>query len=149
MAGNSQYKAQEFIDAIPGTGGIVTKIAAKVGCSWHTAKKYIDNYATVQQAYAAECERVLDAAESVIIKKITEEDEQTAKWYLTMKGGDRGYAPKSRHELTGKDEGPIETKDVTLPDEQKHRAISSLLRSIDGQLRRQGVRGEGIVDATE
>jgi hypothetical protein len=70
MASRPQFKAQEFIDAIPGTGGIITKIAAKVGCSWHTAKKYIDNYATVLQAYNDECEKVLDMAESVVIKKI-------------------------------------------------------------------------------
>ena len=58
--------------------------------------------------------KVLDAAESVVIKKITEEDEQTAKWYLKMKGGKRGYVQQRRHELTGKDEGPIEH--VVKPD---------------------------------
>jgi hypothetical protein len=101
MASKEQFKAQEFIDAIPNTGGIITKIAAKVGCSWHTAKKYIDNYATVQQAYQDECEKVLDMAESVVIKKITEEDEQTAKWYLGMKGSRRGYVPKQAVEQSG------------------------------------------------
>lgn len=107
MAGANQYKAQQFIDAIPGTGGIVSKIAAKVGCSWHTARKYIDNYPTIKQAYDDECEKVLDAAESVIIKKITEEDEQTAKWYLTMKGRQRGYAKTDRQELYGADGEPL------------------------------------------
>ena len=34
--GNS-YTAQTFIDAIPGTGGIVSAIARKVGCEWNTA----------------------------------------------------------------------------------------------------------------
>jgi len=101
VAGNNQYKAADFISAIPGTGGIITKIAANVGCSWHTAKKYIDEMATVQAAYRDECEKVLDAAESVVIKKITEEDEQTAKWYLAMKGAGRGYAPKQRIEQEG------------------------------------------------
>lgn len=94
MANQPQFRASDFIDAIPGTGGIVSKIAAKVGCSWHTARKYIDNYPTIKQAYDDECERVLDAAESVVIKKITEEDEQTAKWYLKMKGSRRGYAQR-------------------------------------------------------
>ena len=65
--GSNGYKAADFIEAIPGTGGIITKIAAKVGCSWGTAKKYIDEYATVQVAYQDECEKVLDAAESVVI----------------------------------------------------------------------------------
>ena len=109
MSGNNQYKAQQFIDAIPGTGGIVTKIAAVVGCAWHTAKKYIDNYPTITQAYNDECETVLDVAESVIIQKLTEQDEHTAKWYLAMKGSRRGYAQKQKieHSGTGKDGGVI------------------------------------------
>ena len=101
MGANNHYKAQQFIDVIPGTGGIVTKIAAAVGCSWHTAKKYIDTYPTIGQAYDDECETVLDVAESVIIKKLTEQDEQTAKWYLAMKGTRRGYAQKQKIEHTG------------------------------------------------
>ena len=107
MASKPQFKVQQFIDAIPDTGGIITKIAAKVGCSWHTAKKYIDGHATVKAAYDNECERVLDLAESVIIQKLFDTDEQTAKWYLTMKGGDRGYAPKQRIEHGGVDGEPI------------------------------------------
>ena len=39
---NGTYTAAQFIAAIPGTGGIITKIAEKVGCAWHTAKKYIE-----------------------------------------------------------------------------------------------------------
>jgi hypothetical protein len=107
MVSRPQFRAQQFIDAIPGTGGIITKIAAKVGCSWHTAAKYIDRYPTIQQAYRDECEKVLDMAESVVIQKITEADEHTAKWYLTMKGDGRAYAPKQRHEVTGAEGGPI------------------------------------------
>lgn len=97
MAGNNQFKAQQFIDAIPGTGGIISTIAKRVGCSWNTAKKYIDTYSTIKQAYNDECETVLDAAESVILTDIKAKDAQTAKWYLTMKGRRRGYA--KRHEV--------------------------------------------------
>lgn len=111
MGANNHYKAQQFIDAIPGTGGIVTKIAARVGCSWHTARKYIDNYPTVLRAYTDECEELLDTAESVIIQKIDEDDEQMAKWYLTMKGADRGYATKQRIQHSGEgDDGEIEIR---------------------------------------
>lgn len=115
MPGANQYRAQQFIDAISGSGGIITTIAKRVGCSWHTAKKYIDGYATVAQAYADECEKVLDAAESVIVGGIVEEkDRQIAKWYLTMKGGDRGYASKQKLEHTGADGGPLTFKEVVV-----------------------------------
>lgn len=101
MAANNHFKAQDFIDAIPGTGGIISTIAKKVGCSWNTAKKYINTYPTVKAAYDAECEAVLDAAESVILADIQSKDTQTAKWYLTMKGRHRGYAPKQVVEQEG------------------------------------------------
>lgn len=62
MANKDQFTAKDFIEAIPGTGGIVSTIAKAVGCEWHTAKKYIDNYPTVKQAYDDECEKNLDIA---------------------------------------------------------------------------------------
>ena len=105
---NGRYTAQQFIDVIPGSGGIITTIARRVGCHWITAKKYITTRPTITAAYTAECERVLDAAESVIIGDIVEKkDVQTAKWYLTMKGRERGYAQTQRQELTGADGGAI------------------------------------------
>jgi hypothetical protein len=99
MGANNHYKAKDFIDVIPGTGGIISTIAKRVGCSWHTAKKYIDTYPTIKVVYDAECEAVLDAAESVILGDIQDKDVQTAKWYLMMKGSDRGYTPKTKQEL--------------------------------------------------
>ena len=41
MAGSNQFTAKQFIKAIPGTGGIISALADKVGCGWHTAKRYI------------------------------------------------------------------------------------------------------------
>lgn len=64
------YTAAQFIEAISGSGGIISTIAARVGCQWHTAKKYIDTYPTVAAAYQAECERTSDIAEGVIIGNI-------------------------------------------------------------------------------
>ena len=105
--GNGRYLAQDFIDAIPGSGGIITTIASRVGCAWHTAKRYITEYATVAQAYEDECAKVVDLAESVVINSIKDKDVQTAKWYLSMKGAERGYVQTQRSEVTGKDGGPI------------------------------------------
>ena len=102
MAGTSQYRASDFLDAIPGSGGIKTTIAKRVGCAWHTVDKYVREYPTVAKAYADECEKVLDAAESVIVGDIVDRKEvQTAKWYLTMKGTERGYVQKQTHEQSG------------------------------------------------
>lgn len=109
MAKPNQYKAQDFIDAIKNSGGIISTIAARVGCNWNTAKKYITEYATVQKAYQDECEKMLDMAESTVLGAIRDDkDVPTAKWYLTMKGGrERGYVPVQRQEHTGKDGEPL------------------------------------------
>ena len=102
MPGANQFKAQDFIEAIPGTGGIISTISKRVGCSWHTAKKYITKFPTVAKVYRDECEAITDMAELTIIKAIKGNDAQTAKWYLTMKGRDRGYAVTQRQEITGR-----------------------------------------------
>ena len=104
------YTAQTFIDAIPGTGGIISAIARKVGCEWNTAKKYIDQYPTVRAAYDAECEAMLDLAESTVLKNIKDGDTQDAKWYLTKKGKRRGYGDAV--EVTGADGGALQTEIV-------------------------------------
>lgn len=97
---NGRYLVQDFIDAIPGTGGIITTIAKRVGCTWHTAKKYIDTRPTIQRAYNDECEKLTDAAESIIATMITDKNLSAvkkmaaAKWYLTRKGKDRGYSTR-------------------------------------------------------
>ena len=100
------YKAQDFIAVIPGSGGIVSTIAARLDCNWHTAKKYIDTMPTVKQAYDDECEKVLDRAESVLIQSINEGDSADSKWYLTKKGKHRGYVDH-RAEITGADGAPL------------------------------------------
>ena len=92
------YTAQQFIDAIPGTGGIVTGIAKRVGCSWHTAKRYIDMYATVRQAYDDECEAILDMAELRTIEKIKEGEWPVIRYYLSTKGRHRGYVTRQEIE---------------------------------------------------
>ena len=110
--GNGHYTAALFIAAIPGTGGIISTIARKVGCSWNTAKRYITEYPTVATAYDNEVNTALDVAESIIFDNLrllrreqaTEEkpvESSLAKWFLTTKGKDRGYTERQEHEQVG------------------------------------------------
>ena len=105
MGKPKQYTASQFIDAIKNSGGIVSTIAARVGCDWYTAKRYIDGMPTVAQAYADECEAVLDLAESKLIMSIKDGNTQDAKWLLSKKGKHRGYGEVLT--LSGPDDGPI------------------------------------------
>ncbi len=113
--GKELYTAKQFIDAIPGTGGIVSTIADRVGCKWHTARKYIEEYPTVKDVYNEEIERVIDLAEGVLIQNIQiaakqakagrDVDTSDVKWFLSRKAKSRGYV--ERQELTGADGGAI------------------------------------------
>ena len=87
MGRTNGFTARQFIDAIPGTGGIISTIAKKVGCEWHTAKKYIENYPTIKLAYENEKHRIDDAAVSNIYKAIADGDLGTSKWWASMKLG--------------------------------------------------------------
>ena len=88
---SSRFTVDQFIAAIVDSGGIISTIAKRVGCSWHWAKRFIDNHPSLLEAYNDETEKVLDVAESVLIKSIQNGDTQDAKWLLSKKGKKRGY----------------------------------------------------------
>ena len=113
----SKYTAADYLAAIPGSAGVISTIAARVGCAWSTAKKDIEGFATVKQAYQDEVNKNLDRAESLIFANIqfglneqkAEQkpvDSADARWYLRMKGKDRGYV--ERQEVTGAEGGPVQ-----------------------------------------
>jgi hypothetical protein len=116
MASKEKYTAEQMRAAVPGTGGIVTAIAHKVGCDTGTFLKYKAKYATVKAAYDAEVDSTLDVAESVLLDNIrlarrfqsenkTVVDTSDSKWYLTKKGKHRGYGDALQ--VSGPDDGPI------------------------------------------
>jgi hypothetical protein len=95
----ANYTAKQFIAAIPKTGGVISDIAKKVGCSWHTAKKYIEEYSTVNEAYQAEKNRITDIARNNIIKAIERNDLQMSKWWLQVMDDD--FIPKQETKQSG------------------------------------------------
>jgi hypothetical protein len=114
MSKTNQYTAQQFINAIPGSGGIISTIARRVDCNWSTAKKYIESFSTIKAAYDDEREAILDVAESVVYGNIqaaakiqrstdynAQVDSSDAKWLLARKGKDRGYAEQNEVDIRG------------------------------------------------
>lgn len=93
------YTAEQFIKAIPGTGGVIGLLADNMGCKWHTAKKYVTEYATVKAAWEDECNRVTDRAKHNLIKAIHGGDLQISKWWMQVK--DPEFRPKQGHKLSG------------------------------------------------
>ena len=110
------YRVKEFKEAIPGTGGLITAIAKKVGCAWNTAKKNIDEHAILTIMVENEKHKVDDMAENVIIQSISSGDIQTAKWWLERKRRDEF---STRTDITS-DGKPLETNVVIyLPDNNR------------------------------
>ena len=111
--GNGHYRAADFLPHILGSGGIISTIARRVGCDWHTAKKYIDEYATLQKAYQDELSANLDVAESIVVDNLRMQRKQQlekqepadtgdARWFLSTKGQERGYGNKLEVDQTVK-----------------------------------------------
>ena len=91
MANKKRFTTEQFLKAIPQTGGVIASIAKEVGCERHTASKYINDNAKIQQAYIDETETTLDLAEHGLHKLIQQGDFQAIKFYLSTKGKGRGY----------------------------------------------------------
>ncbi len=84
-----RFSNEEILAIIPGTGGIIATIAARLGVGWETAKRYTQNIEVVRIAYEAECETVSDRAESVVIASINKGHVGNAKWWLSRKRRDK------------------------------------------------------------
>jgi transposase-like protein len=80
-----------ILEAIKDSGGIMSTIARKLGVTWHTADSWIRESGELMEALKDEKETILDMAESTVLKRIKEGDEQSAKWYLSKIGKLRGY----------------------------------------------------------
>lgn len=103
-----KYSKESLLEAINGSGGIVSTIADRLGCQWCTARKYINQWEETKQAFDDETERVLDKAESVLHESINEGNTHDAKWYLSTKGKKRGFSEKHELEHSGPGGGPLE-----------------------------------------
>ena len=77
--------------AIPTSAGIISTIARRLSCDWHTAKNCIDADPELSQMLEDEMEGVLDMAESVLFKNIENGNSADSKWILSKLGKDRGY----------------------------------------------------------
>ena len=105
MGAPKKYTQQNVLEAIKGSGSIVSTVARRLGCEWITAKRYIEKWEVTQRAMLDEEETILDMAESKLYEAIQNNDIQAAKWILSTKGKRRGFS--ERQEITGADGNDI------------------------------------------
>ena len=101
---------RKILNAISGTGGLISAIAKKLDVHYHTVLNYEKKYESVKQAIEEERDRMLDKAESNLFIRIKEGDEETSKWFLARKGRHRGYSEKIDMEQKGELKTIIEVR---------------------------------------
>lgn len=88
---------EQLLKAIENSQGLITKIQRnlekqlKTKVCWDTVKKWLSQYPECEEAIKAEKEAILDLAENNVFQALSSKDLATSKWYLKMKGQDRGY----------------------------------------------------------
>lgn len=100
---------EQMLEAIQGSQGLVSKIQRKLESilgekiSWDTTEKWIHKWEEAETAVKNEKEAMLDIAENNIFKDMVNGDTATSKWYLRMKGKERGYEDTAQLQLDNTD----------------------------------------------
>jgi len=101
-----RFKAEDFIAAIPGSGGFITTIAKRVGCSRNTVYAGMKKYATVSEAILDEKDSLKDMAENELLRQIKDGNTTATIFFLKTQAKGRGYI--ERQEVTGAEGGKLE-----------------------------------------
>ena len=102
------FTEDQVADALRSTGGIRTNAALLLKCSPSTIKRYIDRSEALARIESEVVEHILDLAESKLVEAINDGNLTAIMFYLKTKGKHRGYT--ERHQVEGKDGGPVEVK---------------------------------------
>ena len=115
---------EQMLEAIQGSQGLVSKIQRKLEAilgekiSWDTTEKWIHKWEEAETAVKNEKEAMLDIAENNIFKDMVNGDTATSKWYLRMKGKERGYEDTAKLQLDGTDPLNINLTGETMTAEE-------------------------------
>ena len=99
MAGE-KYTTAQVIKAIEDSAGIKAVVARRLGCHRFTVDRYIRRYPTVARAYQQEREKLVDLAESELVKRVRAGEWPAIRWVLATLGRNRGYVEKQEMDVT-------------------------------------------------
>ena len=91
MGRKHKLKEKELLENIKGSYGIISTIAGRLHCDWHTVDDTIKLYPEAIRAIADEKEATLDFVEGKAIARINEGDGTMIRFYLATKGKKRGF----------------------------------------------------------
>ena len=122
----ARHTVAQFKKAIPNSGGILSTIAARVGCTWHTAKKRIEASAVLTELYEEERRKIDDKAQSNILQAVKDGDLSISKWWLQVKMADE-FGDRVKQEISGPNGGPVEIDDTGLSDDERAERVVAIL----------------------
>lgn len=105
------YKKADILEAIKGSGGIVTTVALALNCDWHTAKENIEKYEETREAFSGELETGLDLVEGKAYAQAKNGDGAMIRFILATKGRKRGYGEEITVQQTA---DSAEDTDITI-----------------------------------
>lgn len=120
MAKKLNVTKEQLLEAIEGSQGLVSKIQRKLMAaigekiSWDAVDRLVHKYPEAEEAVKAEKEAMLDIAENNIFKDMVNGDTATSKWYLRMKGKERGYEDTAQLQLDNSDPLKIDISGDTM-----------------------------------
>ena len=96
----SQYEKEQFLKAIENSGGYVSLIADRVGCSIPTVYAWKDREPEIEEAIKREKIKQVDHAEGKLQALIKKENPTAIIFYLKTQGKDRGYYEHRTQDIT-------------------------------------------------
>lgn len=110
------HTADEVIEAIRASHGILSAAARRLGITRQTVHKYVERYPTIKAATEEEREKFLDMAEAGLAKHVHNGSLPAIMFALKTVGRNRGYV--ERQELAGVPDAPISVI-LYLPENQR------------------------------
>jgi len=122
------FTLDQMVTATKGSGGFVTEIARRLGCSRSTIYRYKANYTEVAEAIFEEKEHLLDTAESALLKQIGTGNITAIIFYLKTQGYGRAYGDRSKLDVSGN----FITKEKREDDKKSDAAyVSKVMEELD------------------
>lgn len=123
-----KFTVAQVVKAVAGSGGFVTEIARRLGCSRSTVYRYKQNHKAIAEAIFEEKEHLLDTAESALLSQVNGGNITAIIFYLKTQGYHRQYGDRSKLDI----DGNFITKEKRVDDEKKDAAyVSKVMAELD------------------
>jgi hypothetical protein len=103
-----KYTAEQMIDALAESMGMISPAARALGCSRDTIRRYLAEYPEIAEAIEDANEEVNDIAELKLLDAIKRGEAWAICFRLKTKAKNRGYVEKA--EIGGAGGGPVKLK---------------------------------------